>query len=166
MNYTRIFHSTNFYNVYLRHGCELSQQLSLDQVAPATTNLGTFTLTNAFSKSNFRYAPLLDSSGKLAVVNLDGTNTLRLTMAVPQREKYKQGLMLNYLALVPAVPQVYSAPQVTGPWTPELAMLVDTDHRRLTVPQNGAARYYRLGWHAQLHITGISLTGGNVVLSY
>jgi len=63
MNYTRTFYGTNYYNVYLRVGCELSQQLSLDVVGATTNNLGLFYTTNAFGKSNFRYEPLLNSSG-------------------------------------------------------------------------------------------------------
>lgn len=171
LNYTRIFYNTNVYNVYLRHGCGLTQPLSLDQIVgtdptATTNNLGTFSCVNAFTHSNFRYAPLLDSLGKLATVSLSGTNTIRLTMAAPHVNGVKQGLWLNYLALVPAVPQVYSSAQVNGTYTPEVNMLVDTGNKRLTVPQSTSARFYRIGWKSQLQITGISLTGGNVVLSY
>lgn len=45
-------------------------------------------------------------------------------------------------------------------------MLVDTDNKRITVPQNNSSRFYRIGWNTQVLITGISLTGGNVVLNY
>ena len=168
LNYTRVFYSTNFYNVYLRHGCSLTQTLLLDQIGngPTTNNLGTFHCVNALTHANFRYAPLLDGSGKLAVVNLSGTNTIRLTLAPPQANGTKQGMWLNYLAFVPAVPQVYSSAQANGPYTPEVNMLVDTGNKRLTVPQSTSDRFYRIGWKSQVHITGIVLTGGNVVLSY
>jgi hypothetical protein len=143
--------------------------LSLDQIGtgPSTNNLGTFNCVNAFSHINFRYAPLLDSSGKLAVARLDGTNTLRLTLASPpQSPEVKYGMWMNYLAFVPAVPQVYSSPEVNGSYAPEVNMLVDTGNKRLTVPQSTSARFYRIGWNTQVSINGISLTGGNVVLSY
>jgi hypothetical protein len=168
LNYTRIFQSTNVYNVYLRHGCSLSQTLSLDQIGPepSTNNLGTFSCVNAFTHSNFRYVPLVDSSGMKAVVNLSGTNTLRLTLTSPRTSAVKQGLWMNYLAFVLSEPQVYSSAQANGPYTPEVNMLVDTGTHRLTVPHNGSARFYRIGWKTQIRITGISLTGGNVVLSY
>jgi hypothetical protein len=171
LNYTRVFYSTNVYNVYLRHGCGLTQPLSLDQIVgtdltATTNNLGTFSCVNEFTHSNFRYEPLLDSLGKLATVSLSGTNTIRLTMAAPHVNGVKQGLWLNYLALVPAVPQVYSSAQVNGTYTPEVNMLVDTGNKRLTVPQSTSARFYRIGWKSQIHITGMSLMGGNVVLSY
>ena len=45
-------------------------------------------------------------------------------------------------------------------------MLVDTGNKRLTVPQSTSSRFYRIGWNTPVQITGISLTGGNVVLSY
>ena len=169
LNYTRVFSTNNFYNVYLRHGCALTQTLSLDQIGdgPTTNNLGVFNCTNAFSHINFRYAPLVDSTGKLAVVNLDGTNTLRLTLAsAPQDPAVKQGMWMNYLAFVPAVPQVDSSAAVDGAYVPEVNMLVDTDNKRITVPQNNSSRFYRIGWNTQVLITGISLTGGNVVLNY
>ena len=169
LNYTRTFSANDVYNVYLRHGCSLTQTLSLDQIGtgPNTNNLGTFNCVNAFSHINFRYAPLLDSSGKLAVVSLDGTNTLRLTLASPpQSPAVKYGMWMNYLAFVPAVPQVYSSAEVNGSYAPEVNMLVDTGNKRLTVPQSTSARFYRIGWKSQLHITGMSLTGGKVVLSY
>jgi hypothetical protein len=168
LNYTRVFNSANVYNVYLRYGCNLTQGVSLDQIGPepSTNNIGTFDCPGALSRANFCYAPLRDSSGKLATLNLSQTNTLRLTLTSPRLNGTKNGLWLNSLALVPAVPQVYSASNAAGPYTPETSMLVDTTNRRLTVPQNGAARYYRVGWKSQVQITGITLSGDNVVLTY
>jgi len=168
LNYTRSFDAGKTYNVYLRHGCALTQTLSLDQIAagPATNNLGTFSCVNALTRSNFRYAPLLDATGKLATVNLSGINLVRLTVAGPQIGATKQGLWLNYLAFVPAAPQVLSAAQANGNFAPELNQLVDTDSHRLTVPQSGGTRFYRVNATSAVKITGIALTGGNVVLSY
>ena len=142
--------------------------MSLDQIGagPTTNNLGTFNCVNAFTHSNFRYAPLLDNSGKLATVSLSGTNTIRLTLAAPHVNGVKQGMWLNYLAFVPAVPQVYSSADAAGPYTPEVNLLVDTGSRRLTVPETSSTRFYRIGWKSAVRITGISLEGGNVVLSY
>jgi hypothetical protein len=34
------------------------------------------------------------------------------------------------------------------------------------VPLSTSARFYRIGWNTQVSITGISLTSGNVVLTY
>jgi hypothetical protein len=126
-----------------------------------------FYTTGAFGKSNFRYEPLLSGSGNLAVVNLSGVNTVRLTVAVPRATQYQQGLSLNYLAFVPAVPQVYSCSQAKGAYAAEVNMLVDTGHKLITVPQHaGNTWFYRIGWHTAVKITGISLQGGNIVMTY
>ena len=37
---------------------------------------------------------------------------------------------------------------------------------RLTVPQTSGVRFYRVLWTSKVSVTGISLSGGNVVLSY
>jgi len=167
-NYTRTFYATNYYNVYLRHGSEHTEQLRLDQIAagPATNKLGEFYTTNAFAKSNFRYAPLLDGAGKLAVVNLSGVNTLRLTVDVPQAERTKWGLMLNYIAFVPAL-MVESSLQANTGYTIDNTALINQNTRTITVPQSGPAHYYRLRWPGNtVTITSITLSGANVVLTY
>ena len=349
-NYTRIFASTNYYNVYLRHGSEYTMQLRLDQIAagPTTNKLGEFYTTNALMKCNFRYAPLVtwvappnsliangsfaanassftgspgytggsnpssitswtasgspqygvngsgtgvgypfspsnpggltfaflqgtgqalvqslttlapnttyqlgysvagragstasyrvvvysdntlttsyydsgvqpaNSSGfdtvtasfttpatlgsapniqlgnwsvagdntvdyanvflvagsspvtgsKLAVVNLSGTNTLRLTVDVPQEERTKYGLSLNYLAFVPAL-LVQSSPQANTGYTLDNMATIEPVTRQITIPQSGAARYYRLWWPGNpVTISSITLAGGNVLLTY
>jgi hypothetical protein len=168
LNYTRSFSGSSFYNVYLRHACGLTQPVSLDQigVGPTTNNLGTFNCVNAFALASFCYQPLLDNSGKLATVNLTGVNTLRLTMAAPHVNGVKAGLWLNYLAFVPAVPQIYSSATPNGTYSPEVNALVDTTNKRLTVPQTGGARFYRIGWNSQVRVTDIALSGSNIVLSY
>jgi len=166
-NFTRTFYGTNYYNVYLRHGCELSQQLSLDVIGagPTTNNLGTFYVTNALAKSNYRYAPLLNSSNNLAVVNLSEVNTLRLTVAVPQVEKYKQGLMLNYMAFVPAL-LVESSSQADTGYAIDTTASVEPGTRIITIPQRVGVRFYRLFWDHAVRITSVTLAGGNVLLTY
>jgi hypothetical protein len=177
LHYTRTFDSSKCYNVYLRHGCALSQQLNLyygttnelgttNEVYSTTNKLGTFNAVNSLA-FNYRYAPLLDASGKLAVVNLTNVNTLRLEVAPPSGRSIDNGLALNYLAFVPAMPQVYSCAQVKATYTPEVNFLVDAVNRRITLPaQTGATRYYRIGWTSETKITGYSRTGGNVVVTY
>jgi hypothetical protein len=105
LDYTR----TNFngsYNVYLRHGCAITEPVSLSQLggpntAPTSTNLlGTFYGTNA-CMWNYRYATLLDATGKPAAVSLTGTKTLRLEMAASHGNSAAYGMALNYLAFVP-----------------------------------------------------------------
>jgi len=45
-------------------------------------------------------------------------------------------------------------------------VLVDAGAKKITVPQGGSTRFYRIVWTEPAQITGISLRGGNVILSY
>jgi hypothetical protein len=166
LNYTRIFTNLNYYNVYLRYNSELAQPLSLDRIGagPTTNNLGLFAIKSSSVVGNYRYAPMLDGVGNLAVVNLFGTNTLRLTMTGPQNGSTKQRTALNYLAFVPAL-LVESAVQVTGPYSIETNASIEPGTRHITVPA-GSARFYRLRWDHQATITSVKLAGGNVELTY
>ncbi len=165
LNYTRIFTSSSYYNVYLRYNSGLEQPLALG-VLPSTNDLGTFTIKSSCALGNFRYAPLLDGDGKLAVVNLSGTNTLRLTMASPNNINItKQRTALNYMAFVPAL-LVESAAVVTGPYLIETNASVEPGTQRITIPASSSTRFYRLRWDHAVRITTIKLVGGNVELTY
>jgi hypothetical protein len=168
LNYTRVFDGTKNYNAYLRAGCGLAQPVRLDQIAagPVTNTLGRFNVPSTSHNEHYRYTPLLTTDGALAVVKLSGTNTVRLTMDSPQNNATKHGLSLNYVVFVPAVPQLYSSATVNGSFTLEPSVLLDAGSKKFTVPQGGAARFYRIGWTSQVKITGASFTGGNVVLTY
>jgi hypothetical protein len=108
-------------------------------------------------------------TSQLAVVNLSGTNTLRLTMASPQGDSTKQGLSLNYMAFVPAsVPAlvVLSSSQAGTGYTLDTTASINQTTKTITIPQSGSARFYRLRWDHQLTIKSITLVGGNVVMTY
>ena len=168
LNYTRIFKGTNSYNAYLRSAAGLAQPVRLDTIGPGnvTNILGRFNVASSFYLNNYTYTPLLLTNGSRALIQLDGTNTLRLTLDSIQSEGFRSGLSMNYIVLIPAVPQVMSSSQVNGSYTPEANVLVDAGARRITVPQGGSTRFYRVVWNRQVSITGISLNGGNAVLSY
>ncbi len=167
LNYTRIFTNSNYYNVYLRYNSGLPQPLSLDQISDGsvTNNLGMFTIRSSSALGNYRYAPLLAGGGNLAVVNLSGTNTLRLTMAGPMNGSTKQRTALNYLAFVPAL-LVESAALVAGPYSVEVNANVEPGTQRLTIPASDSARFYRLRWDHAVRITGIKLVSGNIEMTY
>ena len=103
MNYTRTFPSGN-YNVYMRFadgGGNLTASLDIltngwGTTSETTTNLGTFSMVNSGGWDNFMWVPLRDSSGNLARVQLNGTNTLRLTAG------NGGGGNVNFLMLTPA----------------------------------------------------------------
>ncbi len=167
LNYTRIFPNAAYYNVYLRYNSGLAQTLALDRIGsgPTTNNLGTFAVQSSATAGNYRYAPLLNDSGNLAVVNLPGTNTLRLTMAGPQNGSTKQRTALNYLAFVPAL-LVESSSQAGGPFSIVQEASAEPGNRRVIVPAVGSTRFYRLRWDHPVTITGVSLAGEKVALTY
>ncbi len=171
LNYTRVFDGAKTYNAYLRAGCGLAQPVRLDQIIgtdpSATTNtLGWFNVPSTSYNEHYRYTPLVTTNGALAMVQLSGTNTVRLTMDSPRNRATRNGLSLNYLLFVPSGPQLYSADTVNGTYVLESSALLDAGNKKFTLPQSGATRFYRIGWNNQVRITGISLAGGNVVLSY
>jgi hypothetical protein len=179
-NYTHDWGTvTNSYNVYLRHACGASEVVNL--YLGATTNrasqLGTFYCTNSLMW-NFRYAPLLDATGKPAVLQLgnpaDSSITLRMEIdpSMPRYTTIRRQLALNYLAFVPytAVPlELWSTDKVKGSgtvWGKETGATVDTVNKRITVAQNGTPRYYQIRWSSKTKITAVSRSSGNIVLTY
>lgn len=100
MNYTRTFPNGN-YNVFLRvadGAGNLNTPLDLltsgwGTTTQTTTNEGVFNIANTGGWDSFAWVPLRDSSGNLARVQLNGTNTLRLTAG---------GGNLNFVMLIPA----------------------------------------------------------------
>jgi len=175
LNYTRVFDGTKKYNAYLRAGCGLAQPVQLDQIVgtdpDATTNfLGVFNVPSTSYNEHYRYTPLVTTNGALAVVDLSGTNTVRLTIASPQNRATRNGLSLNYMVLVPAAPQLppqlYSSATVDGSYAVEPTAVLDAGKKQFSIPQQGGMRFYRIGWNTQVSVTGIALSGGNVILSY
>ena len=73
--------------------------------------------------------------------------------------------ILNVKSRFPAL-LVESAAAVNGPYVIETGAFVEPGTRRVTIPQNGGARYYRLRWDHAVLVTSITLTSGNVVLAY
>ena len=108
---------------------------------------------------------LRDGSGKLAVANLSGTNTLRLTVAGTDDGPTRYVMSLQYLAFVPAL-LVESAAKVSGPYSIEPNASVEPGTRQITLPRSGGTRFYRLRWDHAVRIARIALAGGNVLLTY
>ncbi len=169
LNYTRAFDGSKTYNAYLRAAGGLAQPVQFDQivtVGPVTNLLGQFNVPSTFFVDNYCYAPLVTPNGDRALVKLSGVNTVRLTMNSLQNDATRNGLSMNYVVLVPAAPQLYSSATVNGTYTPELSVLVNTGAKTITVPQSGTMRFYRVGWTSALTISGVTLSGPNVVLTY
>lgn len=176
LNYTRAFPNTN-YNVYLRVGSFGASTVSLDlvtsdptQTGQTTSPIGTFDVPNQMMHGHYRYQSLM-SNGVPAVVNLAGTNTIRLTMAGTVGQDNRK-LCLNYLLFVPApaitAPSValQSSATVNGQYNDDLSAVVNTGNKTITVPVSGNARFYRIRSGSATTITSITRVGGNVVITY
>jgi hypothetical protein len=175
LNYTRSFTSSSSnYFALLRVGSFDSTTITLSQVTsdPSQTNqttsvLGTFTVPDQIRRSNFSYVPLLQTNGLGSILNLSGTNTLRLTMGgTPGDGSYNGVVALNYLLLVPAQVTVQSSPAVTGPYADDPTATVNVGARTITIPTPGASRFYRLAAVVPVNIAGISLVPGALTLKY
>ena len=171
LNYTRSFAAGNYFAL-LRAGSFASTSITLSQVTSdptqpnqTTSALGAFTIPDLVRKSNFSYIPLLDTNGLGAIVNLSGTNTLRLTMGGATGSDDRVDT-LNYLLFVPALVALQSAPSVTGPYADDSTATVNTSTRTITIPTAGTSRFYRLDAIVPLKIQGISLSSGAAMIQY
>ena len=63
-------------------------------------------------------------------------------------------------------PRLESSSQVSGAYTPESGASVDTGARLITLGRPAETRFFRLNGCGSSHITGIAITGNNLVLSY
>jgi hypothetical protein len=115
LNYTRTFGGA--YHAYLRAAALADRTVQLERVTTDPTQpnqqtevLGTFTVPRAGLLLALGYVPLMDASGKPAVLNLSGAQTLRL-VAIDAADD----LNLNYLVLAPAPAAAPQAPVLTQP---------------------------------------------------
>ena len=67
---------------------------------------------------------------------------------------------------VPIGVALISAAVVTGPYTDAIGQSVNLATKTITVPQLGSMRFYRICSTPALTITSITLSGGNVVITY
>ena len=72
-------------------------------------------------------------------------------------------------AIVPGVVMLESATAAAGPYVVDTGAGLEVYPKRITVPASGSTRFYRIKWLDADHIptiTGITLEGSNVVLTY
>jgi hypothetical protein len=142
------------------------------QTNQSTAPLGVFNIPATGILVKFRYVPLVDTtSGSPVVVNLSGTNTVRLTIGGSATNVTQYTLALNYLAFVSAtVPQVIllSAADVGGTFAADSSATINSTAGTVTVPRTGDRRFYRLQFSVPpaSNITGIQIAGTNVVINY
>jgi hypothetical protein len=83
-----------------------------------------------------------------ALVSLDGN-----TITVPTNT-------------VTATITLVSAAVVTGPYTDAVGQSINVEAKTITVPLSGAMQFYRIRSVTALTITNITISGGNVVITY
>lgn len=170
LDYTRSF-SPAFYTVYLRYSSfgATSNELHLvtsDPTQPnqTTLKLGTFRILNNMRYLNYLYTPLVDDAGAPTLINLAGTNTLRLLMAGTTGQDNRK-TMLNYIMLVQAPIKVFSSGTPNGPYLQEANATPNVATRTIAVPVSSSARFYRLSSTVPVSIKAISVSGATVTLN-
>ena len=171
LNYTRIF-APGTYTAFLRYSSfgtttnELHRVTS-DPTQPDQTSvkLGTFSLANNFRHPNYLYTPLLDDSGEPVLLNLSGTNTIRLAIAGTPGQDVRKA-MQNYIMFVQTSVAVLSSATVDGTYSAEAGANVNMAARTITLTSSGSSRYYRLGSSVPLKIKSVSLSGSTVTLTF
>jgi hypothetical protein len=168
-NYTRTYPAGRF-NVYLRaaRGATGTAPMGLQQVTSGwgtpnqtTVSLGSFTIPATGAWQTYAWVPLQDTNGKLVVVSLGGTNTLRLTDG---------GANLNFLLLAPALvlnaspsggaihlsfgtqsgfnyTVLYKNSLSAGTWTELSTVAGDDTVKTVNDPMTTSSRFYRLQAH-------------------
>ncbi|PYM10156.1 MAG: hypothetical protein DME18_16830 [Verrucomicrobia bacterium] len=120
---------------------------------------------------DYRYVPLTDTNGNAVLLNLSGTNTLRLTFGGQQTNATKNTMALNYLLFSPVTaPQVAleSSSDLAAAFSTDNAAAIDAANKTISVPPNGNVRFYRIRASAPpaLTITNVRIVGANLVMSY
>jgi hypothetical protein len=59
-----------------------------------------------------------------------------------------------------------SAAVVTGPYTDTFGYLVNPATKTITAPMTGSMQFYRIRSDIAVTITSITISGGNVVITY
>jgi hypothetical protein len=171
LDYTRKF-SSGLYAAYLRYSSfgATSNELYLVTSDPGKTNqttvkLGTFAIANNMRWVNYLYTPLHDDTGAAPLLNLGGTNTLRLQIAGTAGEDNRKA-MLNYIMFVQIPIAAVSSSTVAGPYVPEPNANVNLNARTITVPVSERVRFYQISSTVGIPIKSITLASGSAVLGF
>jgi hypothetical protein len=171
LDYTRPF-APGLYAAYLRYSSLGATSNDLDLVTSDATQadqtvspLGTFRMANNIRWPNYLYTPLVDGSGAPVLLNLSGSNTLRLQISGTPGEDNRKA-MLNYILLVQSSVEVWSSSSATGSFVLESSAIVDAAKRTITLSAGSSSRFYRLRSGVALSARLISYSGGIVTLGY
>jgi hypothetical protein len=65
-----------------------------------------------------------------------------------------------------ATPTLVSAVTIAGSYVDAIGQTLNLGTKTITVPKSGRTQFYRIRSVTALTITGIAITGGNVVITY
>lgn len=173
LDYTRLF-TSSFYTAFLRYSSFGATSNELDlvtsdptQTNQTTTKVGTFRIPNNIRYPNYLYTALVDDTGAPVLLNLAGTNTLRLLMAGTPGEDDRK-TMLNYIMFVQTPVTVFSSASVNGPYVLETGASINVAQRSITVPLplTGSFRFYRLSSTVPLSARRVSVSGTGLTLGF
>jgi hypothetical protein len=149
-------------------GSQIASTFS-EPMDPATISTATFTLMQGTTS----VAGTVSYSGVTATFTPAGTlaplTTYTATISTGARDLAGNALAADFVvsfttATTPLV--LESASLVTGPYTDTAGQLVNPVTRTITVSLSGSIQWYRIRSSTPLKITGISVSGGNAVLTY
>lgn len=76
------------------------------------------------------------------------------------------GAIKAYVGVVPPAVKVQSSATVASGYADDATAVIDTGAKRITVPQSGAARFYRLTGATALRFVTTQVQGANIVMTY
>jgi hypothetical protein len=175
LNYTRTFPEGS-YKVFLRVGCKAPQDVSLSKVTgdrtqpdQSTQELGVFKVHNMNMRSIYRYVPLTNDEGNLMTLDLDGVETLRLTMGGGPDTSDEPTIALNYLVFIPhteVAVSLVASNGITAGFEAYTAAEVDPDSQSISLPLPDSNMFFRVVSETAVTIVDIAIVGQKLVLSY
>jgi hypothetical protein len=183
LNYTREF-PEGVYHVYLRAASRATQSIYLDQVSgntsgtnQSTDRLGAFLMPNMGIKSNYQFVALTGEDGNRIQLNLNGKQTMRLSIGTEDDNRVNNTTSLNYLLFVPAteeeVPQeatldIAGSSTVNGDYTAVEGAIFEPG--KITVPATASMQFFKILVPASsagtFSIDSISVQGDTLTITY
>ena len=183
MNYTREFPDGE-YHVYLRAASRATQSIYLDQVSgntsgtnQSTERLGTFQMPNMGIKSNYRFVALTGEDGSRVKLNLNGKQTMRLSVGTEDDNRVNNTTSLNYLLFVPATEEeappeetlsIAGAATVNGDYTEVSGAVFEPG--KITVPATASMQFFKIlvpaASAASFAIDSVSVQGDALTITY
>jgi len=168
----------------LRAASRATQSIYLDQVSgntsgtnQSTDRLGAFLMPNMGIKSNYQFVALTGEDGNRIQLNLNGKQTMRLSIGTEDDNRVNNTTSLNYLLFVPAteeeVPQeatldIAGSSTVNGDYTAVEGAIFEPG--KITVPATASMQFFKILVPASsagtFSIDSISVQGDTLTITY